>query len=143
MLVREQATDHTDSLWSKPRTHRNPDPRPCRAVTQRQFITIPLGPVIQALYGSPETANKMHYRAQATTEILKYARMHGGKVKKYCDTTCGHDYLEAVKAGKIKNHDVLVQLSLVTDLTYDTYLFPSSLLSSIATYNAYQLSRSC
>src|SRR5216684_2092102 len=25
----------------------------------RQFITIPLGPVIQVLYGSPETANKM------------------------------------------------------------------------------------
>src|SRR6266550_4560005 len=79
---------------------------------QRQFITIPLGPVIQALYGLPKTANKMHYRAQATTEILEYARTHGGKVKEYCDTTCGRDYLEAVEAGKIKNHDVLVQLSL-------------------------------
>jgi len=29
----------------------------------RQFITIPLGPVVQALYGSLETAEKMHYPA--------------------------------------------------------------------------------
>jgi hypothetical protein len=78
----------------------------------RQFITIPLGPVIQALYGSLETAERMHYREQATTEILKYARAHSGKVREYNDTTCGRDYLEAVEAGKIKNDDVLVQLSL-------------------------------
>jgi hypothetical protein len=78
----------------------------------RQFTTIPLGPVIQALYGSPETAGKMHYREQATSEILEYAQMHSGKVKEYYDTTCGRDYLEAVEAGKIKKHDVLVQLSL-------------------------------
>ncbi len=28
------------------------------------------------------------------------------------DTTRGRDYLEAVEAGRIKDHDVLVQLSL-------------------------------
>jgi hypothetical protein len=78
----------------------------------RQFITIPLGSVIQALYGSPETANKMHYRERAMGEILEYAQMHGGKVKEYNDTTCSRDYLEAVEAGRIKDHDVLVQLSL-------------------------------
>ena len=78
----------------------------------RQFITIPLGPIIQALYGSPEIAEKMHYREQATTEILDYARTHNGKVKEYNDTTCGRDYLEAVEDGRIKSDDVLVQLSL-------------------------------
>ena len=81
-------------------------------VPQRQFVTIPLGPVIQALYGSPETAGKMHYREQATAQILEYAQTHGGKLKGYYDTTCGRDYLEAVKTGKIKNDDVCVQLSL-------------------------------
>jgi tnp2 family transposase len=45
-------------------------------------------------------------------DILEYARTHGGKIKEYCDTTCGRDYLEAIKAGRIKDHDVLVQLSL-------------------------------
>ena len=79
---------------------------------QRQFTIIPLGPVIQALYGSPETAGKMHYREQATAKILEYARMHDGKLCEYNDTTCGRDYLNAVETGKIKDHDVLVQLSL-------------------------------
>src|SRR5260370_15378681 len=38
--------------------------------------------------------------------------MRGGKVKEYNDTTCGRDYLEAIEAGRIKDYDVLVQLSL-------------------------------
>ena len=89
-----------------------PHYRPGTKEPHRQFITIPLGPVIQALYSSPETAKKMHYREQTTDEILEYARMHGGKVKEYSDTTCGRDYLDAVEAGKITKDDVLVQLSL-------------------------------
>ncbi len=78
----------------------------------RQFVTIPLGPVIQALYGSLETAEKMHYRERTTTEILEYARTHDGNLKEYSDTTCGREFLNAVETGRIKNHDVLVQLSL-------------------------------
>ncbi len=77
-----------------------------------QFITIPLGLVIQVLYGSPETAHKMHYCERATGEILEYAQMHGGKVKEYNNMTCSCDYLEAIEAGRIKDHDVLMQLSL-------------------------------
>lgn len=50
--------------------------RPCR-----QFATIPLGPVIQALYGSLEMADLMHYRGQTTADILEYAQMHGGKAQ--------------------------------------------------------------
>jgi hypothetical protein len=38
--------------------------------------------------------------------------MYGGRVKNYSDTTCGHDYLDAVEAGTIKKDNVLVQLSL-------------------------------
>jgi hypothetical protein len=78
----------------------------------RQFIIILLGPVIQALYGSLETAEKMHYCERATSDILDYAREHDGKLKDYIDTTCGRDYLCAVQAGTIKNDDILVQLSL-------------------------------
>jgi hypothetical protein len=58
---------------------------------RRQFITIPLGPVIQALYSSPDTAKKMHYREQTTAKILEYARTHNGKLKEYNNTTCGCD----------------------------------------------------
>jgi Transposase family tnp2 len=68
--------------------------------------------VIQALHGSPETADKMHHCERMTSEILEYARAHGGSVREYSNTTCGHDYLDAIKTGKIKKDDVLVQLSL-------------------------------
>ncbi|KAN0111923.1 hypothetical protein V8E52_008013 [Russula decolorans] len=78
----------------------------------RQFVTIPLGPVIQALYALPGTAENMHYRERTTTEILEYARTHGGKLKEYNDTTCGRDYLDAIETGKISRDDVLVQFSL-------------------------------
>jgi len=85
-----------------------PDTRePCR-----QFVTIPLGPVIQALYASPDTAEKMHYRERKTAEILEYAWTHDGKLKEYNDTTCGRDYLNAVETGKINKDDILVQFSL-------------------------------
>jgi hypothetical protein len=86
--------------------------RPGTREAHRQFITIPLGPVIQALYGSLETAEKMHYRERTTAEVLEYARAHGGKFKEYSDTTCGRDYLDAIESGKIGKDDVLVQLSL-------------------------------
>ena len=78
----------------------------------RKFISIPLGPVIQALYRSLGTAHNMHYRESKTTKILEHARTHGGEIKEYDDTTCGRDYLDAVRAGKIKKDDVLVQLSI-------------------------------
>ena len=86
--------------------------RPGTREPRRQFVTIPLGPVIQALYGSAEIADKMHYREQATAEVLGYSRTHSGKISEYNDTTCGRDYLEAVEAGTIKKDDVIVQLSL-------------------------------
>jgi hypothetical protein len=79
---------------------------------RRQFITIPLGPVIQALYASPDIAEKMHYRERTTSDILEYARKHGGKLREYNDTTCGRDYLTAIETGKINKDDILVQFSL-------------------------------
>jgi Transposase family tnp2 len=71
-----------------------------------------LGPVIQALYGLLETAERMHYCERTTAKALEYARTHGGRVKEYSDTICGRDYLDTVKAGNIKEDDILVQLSL-------------------------------
>jgi hypothetical protein len=67
----------------------------------RQFLTISLGPVIQALYASPDTAGMMHYHERTTAQILKYAQTNGRMLKEYNDTTCGYNYLDAVKTGKI------------------------------------------
>ena len=74
----------------------------------QQFVTIPLGPVVQVLYGSLETANRMHYCKWATANILEYTQMCGRKLKEYNDTTCGRDYLEAVKIGIIKYQDMIM-----------------------------------
>jgi tnp2 family transposase len=54
----------------------------------------------------------MHYHECTTTKILEYARAHGRKLKEYNDTTCGYNYLAAVETRKIKNHNIIVQLSL-------------------------------
>jgi hypothetical protein len=78
---------------------------------QRQFTTIPLGPVIQSMYRLEDTATQMHYRDRKTNEILEYARNNGGQIKEYNDTMCGSDYLDAWQAGKIKKGDILLQLS--------------------------------
>jgi hypothetical protein len=45
-------------------------------------------------------------------EILEYAQVHGRNLKKYCDTTGGHDFLDAAESGVMKDHDILVQLLL-------------------------------
>ena len=68
--------------------------------------------MIQALYGSLETAKKMHYCERTTADILEHARTHGGSIREYSNTTYSQDYLDAVETGKIKKDDVLVQLSL-------------------------------
>jgi Transposase family tnp2 len=77
-----------------------------------QFLTIPIGPIIQALYHSLETAEKMHYQENTTEAILKHAKQNGGWLKEYNDMTCSREYLDACCVGKIKNGDVMIQISL-------------------------------
>jgi hypothetical protein len=78
----------------------------------RQFLTIPIGPVLQALYRSEETAEQMHYLERITEQILKDIENNGGTVKEYNDTACGIHNLNAWHMGLIKKGNVLLQLSL-------------------------------
>ena len=80
-------------------------------VLRCQFITIPIGPVLQAMHRSPENAKLMQYRAERTKAILAYCDIHGGKLEQYDDTCCGQEYLSAVCAGRIRDDDVMIQLS--------------------------------
>jgi hypothetical protein len=81
---------------------------------RRQFHTIPIGPVLQALYRSPENAKKMHYRKERTAEILSRAQTNHGKIKIdiYDDVYVGSDYLKAVLEGRIKDDDILIQIAI-------------------------------
>ena len=77
---------------SEPRYHA--DGRP-----QRQFTTIPIGLVLQALYGSPKIAEEMHYLEKRLTEISQYLRTHNGQMEGYDDTACSHVLIQAWISG--------------------------------------------
>ncbi|KAF9032493.1 hypothetical protein BDZ89DRAFT_1091218 [Hymenopellis radicata] len=88
------------------------EPRFKNGEARRQFKTLPLGPIAQALYALPETAEKMEYRVQETERVLTYARMNGGKIETINDIFCGTDYLKAVQDGRIGPNDIVFQVSL-------------------------------
>lgn len=77
-----------------------------------QFLTIPIGPVIQALYCSDDTAEQMHYLEHITKTILKDIEKNGRKLEEYHDMVCGMDNLNMWIAGTIKKGNVLLQISL-------------------------------
>ncbi|KAF7371937.1 hypothetical protein MVEN_00051600 [Mycena venus] len=76
----------------------------------QEFHTIaPLGPQLQALYGHPESAKKMHYRREKTAEILATMDANGQlDIPVYEDYIHGRDYLEAVICGDIKDTDIVI-----------------------------------
>ncbi|KAK1219156.1 hypothetical protein PQX77_018138 [Marasmius sp. AFHP31] len=77
----------------------------------KQFLTIPSTPWLQAFYQSLITVEMMHYRECKTSAILKYADENGGRICAYNDTICEKNYLEAVRAGKIRKQDIVLQAS--------------------------------
>ncbi|KAG6882434.1 hypothetical protein C0993_010554, partial [Termitomyces sp. T159_Od127] len=62
---------------------------------RRQYPTIPIGCVIQALYRSEHTAQLMHYLDDFAEQIIKNAQENGGEILEYSDTACGRDFLNA------------------------------------------------
>ncbi|KAJ7254942.1 hypothetical protein B0H12DRAFT_1016693, partial [Mycena haematopus] len=79
----------------------------------QEFYTMPLGPQLQALYRSSESAKDMHYRREKTQEILDSADADGNlQIPIYEDYLHGRDYLDAVIRGDIKDTDVVVMGSM-------------------------------
>ena len=66
---------------------------------RRRFTTIPIGPVIQAFYGSRDVAEHMHYLERRLAMNVEYAQCNGGQLSKYDDTACGKELLDAWNAG--------------------------------------------
>lgn len=78
---------------------------------RRQFYTIPVGPLIQAMWRTPEGADRMRYRDRKTTEIIK--TIHAtGKIPTYEDVLHGSEYLDACREGRIGPDDTLLMVSL-------------------------------
>ncbi|KAJ3563020.1 hypothetical protein NP233_g9211 [Leucocoprinus birnbaumii] len=82
------------------------------------FTTITLGTQLQALYSSPESARKMHYRRNTTCAVKEQwppdpQDPNGPPSPKiFEDYIHGSDYLGSVQNGKIKENDILLMLSL-------------------------------
>ena len=65
-------------------------------IAQRQFYTIPLGPQLQALWRSPESAKAMRHRSVETRAILEKMKNNGNEINTWEDIYHGTEYLDAV-----------------------------------------------
>ncbi|CAL1697464.1 unnamed protein product [Somion occarium] len=80
----------------------------------RSFYTIPIGPQVQALLRSPQTAEHMHYRKELIaqiTETMKNAHPPGF-MEAYEDIFHGSDFLAVHEWGDIGPDDILLMLSI-------------------------------
>ncbi|CDO72198.1 hypothetical protein BN946_scf184970.g50 [Trametes cinnabarina] len=66
-------------------------------IARRTFCTYPLGPQLQAMWGSAENALLMKHRAQETRHILAQAKEHPHASPVLDDVYYGQAYLEAVQ----------------------------------------------
>ena len=112
---------NTCPYCSEPRYLANGRPR-------RQFTTIPIGPILQAFYASPQVAAEMHYLEKRLAEISEYLRTHDGQMEGYNDTACSHDLLRAWVSGRFTKDDIALQLSidgaqLYRDKASDCWMF--------------------
>lgn len=82
-----------------------------KKVARQTFATIPIGPQIQALYRSPESAEAMGYRNRKTKEILQQLADHG-ELEEWDDVFCGSEYIEAVAREDITENDTVIMGSL-------------------------------
>jgi hypothetical protein len=97
-----------------PKCH-EPRYQPSSRNPRQKFYTIPLGPVIQALFRNPESATHMRYSQRRTEEILAQLRRDLNSFDVYDDWVTGSDYLEDIVSGKANIHDVFLMMSLSGD----------------------------
>ncbi|GJE88558.1 hypothetical protein PsYK624_046410 [Phanerochaete sordida] len=87
-------------------------------VARRNFLTLPVGPQIQALYRTAEGAEAMRYRRDATAKLLSQLRSRSGDDPlstvpgAFDDFIHGSEYLDAVDRGNIKDTDTVLLMSL-------------------------------
>ena len=88
--------------------------RYCSGTTrpQKRFTTVPMGPVIQAMYGSQEVADSMHYLERRLADNLDRSKLSGGMLDIYDDTASGQALIDAWDEGHIKRGDVVLQFSI-------------------------------
>ena len=77
-----------------------------------EFHTMPIGPIIQALWRDPQSARRFDYRRTKTREIIDQLQRNNGSVLVYEDFFHGSDYLENIRSGNITDNDVILMFSI-------------------------------
>jgi hypothetical protein len=78
----------------------------------QEFHTILIGPLLQALWRDPSSAQRFYYRRWKTWEIIAELQQNSGHLSSYDDFFYGSDYLENVKNGRIRDDDIVLMLSI-------------------------------
>ena len=78
---------------------------------RRQFVTLPIGPQLQALWRHPISVAKLRDRLRRTTVLLAQRNSEGG-IQDYDDICCGSEYLDLVESGQISDNNMLLVLSM-------------------------------
>ncbi len=89
---------------SPPSSRQKPKPR-------KQFLTIPIGPQIQAAWRSPESATAMRYRKESMAQILASCGATGITVPEYDDWIHGSEAINAALNGDINEDSSVLLLS--------------------------------
>jgi len=78
----------------------------------QEFHTMPIGPILQALWHDPTSARQFEYRRSKTHEIIDKLRSNSGNIASYEDFFHGSDYLENVQNGNITDTDIVLMFSI-------------------------------
>ena len=81
-------------------------------IPAQKFMTIPIGPQLQALWRNKRTARSTMYRHERTAKILQDLRSNGNMVDQYEDILHGSEYLKSCMSGQIKAEDTVIMSSM-------------------------------
>ena len=79
---------------------------------RQEFYTMPLGPLLQALWRDRHSAERMSYRKRKTQEIIEELQSNNGHLKSINDFLYSMEYLDAVRSGRIQPEDTVLMLSI-------------------------------
>lgn len=78
----------------------------------QEYVTIPIAPILQALWRNTKSAERLSYRRRKTQEIIAELQKNSGRLSTYEDFLHGSDYLENVRNGNIQDDDMVLMFSL-------------------------------
>ncbi len=78
----------------------------------QEFHTILLGPILQALWREPSSAQRFGYRLNKNACHHCELESNTGLLSSYDDFFHGSDYLESVRKGEIGDNDIVLMLSI-------------------------------